>query len=206
MDFKTEQENFWAGEFGENYIDRNDNAQLLASNLNLFSQILKNTGNLNTCIEFGANIGLNIKAIKILMPDVFFKAIEINKKASNKLEELIGSNNVENKSILDYNTNEKFDLCLIKGVLIHINPQKLSIVYKKLYESTKKYILICEYYNPTPVMVKYRGYENKLFKRDFAGEMLDLYTDLELVDYNFIYHRDIKFPQDDATWFLLKKK
>jgi hypothetical protein len=45
-----------------------------------------------------------------------------------------------------------------------------------------------------------------LYKRDFAGEMLDRYPDLQLVDYGFSYHRDQNFPQDDANWFLLEKK
>ncbi|QVL50178.1 MAG: hypothetical protein KFB96_06875 [Thiocapsa sp.] len=44
-----------------------------------------------------------------------------------------------------------------------------------------------------------------MFKRDFAGEMLDRYPDLELIDYGFIYRRDPVFPQDDMTWFLLQR-
>ena len=88
----------------------------------------------------------------------------------------------------------------------HINPEQLSEVYHKLYLASKKYILIAEYYNPTPVSMPYRGHENKLFKRDFAGEMLDKFQDLFLLDYGFVYHRDNLFPQDDINWFLLKKK
>ena len=34
MTFKTEQEKFWAGDFGNQYIGRNNSAQLLGSNLN----------------------------------------------------------------------------------------------------------------------------------------------------------------------------
>ena len=65
---------------------------------------------------------------------------------------------------------------------------------------------IAEYYNPTPVEVKYRGHDGRLFKRDFAGEMLDRFPDLKLVDYGFNYHRDHNFPQDDGNWFLLEKR
>lgn len=46
--------------------------------------------------------------------------------------------------------------------------------------------------------------KNKLFKRDFAGEIMNKYK-YELIDYGFTYRYD-KFPQDDLTWFLLKKK
>jgi spore coat polysaccharide biosynthesis protein SpsF len=45
-----------------------------------------------------------------------------------------------------------------------------------------------------------------LFKRDFAGEMMDRYPDLKLLDYGFVYHRDPAFPDDDITWFLMEKK
>ena len=66
-------------------------------------------------------------------------------------------------------------------------------------------MLIAEYYNPTPVEVTYRGHSRRLFKRDFAGELLSAYDDLQLVDYGFSYHGDPVMPQDDITWFLLEK-
>ena len=34
--FNTPQEEFWAGEFGSEYIERNEGAKLLASNLSFF--------------------------------------------------------------------------------------------------------------------------------------------------------------------------
>lgn len=38
--YKTEQEIFWAGEFGREYILRNKGEQLLSSNLSFFSKSL----------------------------------------------------------------------------------------------------------------------------------------------------------------------
>ena len=55
-------------------------------------------------------------------------------------------------------------------------------------------------------MIKYRGNNDKLYKRDFAGEILEYFSNVELIDYGFSYHRDTSFPQDDITWFLLEKK
>ena len=52
----------------------------------------------------------------------------------------------------------------------------------KLCIKIQKYICIVEYYNPTPVEVIYRGHKGKLFKRDFAGEMLDKYRNLKLIN------------------------
>ena len=149
---------------------------------------------------------MNLRAIKLLFPKIELFGIEINKTASEELAQYISKENVFNESILEYLPNQKFDVSLIKGVLIHINPDKLNEVYSKLYESSNKYILICEYYNPSPVTVNYRGHNDRLFKRDFAGEMLDKYSNLTLVDYGFCYKRDKAFPQDDITWFLLEKE
>jgi pseudaminic acid biosynthesis-associated methylase len=204
--FKTEQESFWAGEFGTQYINRNLGAELLSSNLALFSQALRSAYKPKDCIKFGANVGMNLKALKILYPQQEQFAVEINADAANELRTFLPPENVFHASILDYSPTKQFDLVLIKGVLIHINPEYLSQVYETLYHSTCRYLLTCEYYNPTPVQVLYRGHSNRLFKRDFCGEILDHYPDLELVDYGFVYHRDPNFPQDDINWFLLERK
>jgi len=202
MSFKTEQEQFWATEFGNDYINRN---QDFVKSIPFFSEVISRTSNVKSAIEFGCNIGLNLKALSILLPESQLTGVEINNNACKLLEEW-GGCNVINKSIFDYNENKKYDLSIIKCVLIHINPDKLNDVYEKLYDSSNRYILIAEYYNPTPVNIVYRGHSNKLFKRDFAGEMLDKYRNLILVDYGFIYHRDNYFQQDDINWFLLEKK
>lgn len=202
--FSTEQEIFWAGEFGDEYIERNRSEDLLATKTALFSKILSSTNMVKSCIELGSNIGLNLLAIKRLIPHCEISAVEINANAIKELEKIDGIIAYQ-QSILEYCNDYKRDLSFISGVLIHINPEMLDLVYANLYNSSRKYILIAEYYNPTPVEIIYRGKRERLFKRDFAGEMLEKYPDLKLVDYGFVYHRDNVFPQDDVTWFLLKK-
>lgn len=204
-EYKTEQEDFWAGAFGDTYINRNISEGYLASNIHLFSNIFKSCKQHASLIEFGANVGMNLKAIKTLLPSCALHGIEINERACTELGNVVGTKNVHHQSIFDFNHSEKFDIALIKGVLIHINPEKLDLVYEKLYNASKKYILLCEYYNPSPVSINYRGHSDRLFKRDFAGEIMDRYSDVQLVDYGFAYHRDKSFPQDDCTWFLLEK-
>lgn len=203
--YKTSQEDFWSGEFGNEYCDRNAGAKWIASNIVLFSKVLSHCGKVDSVIEFGANIGLNLSALKILLPDADFSAVEINSKAVLELKKLNLLKDIIHGSILDYNVSRLHDLVLVKGVLIHIAPECLDEVYRKIYQSSGRYILLAEYYNPTPVEVTYRGHSNKMFKRDFAGEMLDLFNDLQVVDYGFVWRRDSLFPQDDCTWFLLEK-
>jgi len=204
MCFQTPEEGFWAGTFGDEYMARNQGNQAIANNAALFSTILKQARSVRSILEFGANIGLNLQALRFLLPNAKLSAIEINEKAVQQLRAL-GEIEVFHQSILDFSPDHTWDVVLSKGVLIHINPDRLSQVYRLLYESSHRYICLAEYYNPSPVTVTYHGHQERLFKRDFAGEMLDRYRDLTLVDYGFVYHRDRLFPQDDLTWFLLEK-
>lgn len=64
---------------------------------------------------------------------------------------------------------------------------------------------MAEYYFPSPVAIPDRGHADRLFKRDFAGELMKRHTDVRLLDYGFVYHADANHPQDDLTWFLLEK-
>lgn len=206
MNYRTAQETFWAGEFGTEYIGRNDSLAMIASNVSLFARALGRAGAIESCIEFGANIGMNLKALRVLFPGIAQRAIEINPTAADSLAGLIGEKNVFRGSIIDYVPGDAADLSFTKGVLIHIHPDMLGAVYEKLYRTSRRWILVCEYYNPVPVTIPYRGHSERLYKRDFAGELLDAYADLVLVDYGFAYRRDPAFPQDDVTWFLLEKR
>lgn len=206
MTFNTEQEAFWAGNFGSEYIKRNKGDALLASNLSFFSKVLRSACDIQTCIEFGANIGMNLKALKLLYPNQEQYGVEINTDAAKELALVIPPIQIYQESILNFNPQRTWDLTLIKGVLIHINPDELLNAYSKLVASCGKYLLIAEYYNPTPVSIVYRGYTNRLFKRDFVGEIIDRYSEMELIDYGFTYHRDPNFPQDDISWFLMRKR
>jgi len=203
--FNNSQEEFWANEFGDNYIDRNSNKELLASNIVFFSKIFSQQQiKLESILEIGCNIGMNLLAIKEIFPNLHINVIDINERAIELLQKSQKNFNLKSTSINNFETQEKFDLVLTKGVLIHLNPNDLNKTYEKIYNLSKKYILICEYYNPSPCSIPYRGNDDKLFKRDFAGEILNKYSDLKLVNYGFAYNRDI-FSQDDLTWFLIKK-
>lgn len=198
----TEQEKFWAGTFGEAYIERNRGSEILASNIALFSQILNRSCGIKSVLEFGANIGLNLRAISSLLPSVTLMGVELNKKATSELSDFV--HYAYCASILGEKVWEKADFVLSKGLLIHIAPSNLSKAYGSLYDASNKYICIVEYYNPTPVEIVYRNHRNQLWKRDFAGEMLDYYS-LKLLDYGFVYHKDSNFRQDDVHWWLMEK-
>jgi len=202
--YSTEQEAFWAGDFGDEYSRRNTGDEIVASNVALFARILAAMPRPASILELGCNIGLNLRALRSLLPAAELEAVEINAGAAAQAAQVPGSR-IHHGSILDFAPAREHDLVFTKGVLIHIDPASLPAVYDVLYRSSRAYICIAEYYNPAPVEVNYRGHSGRLFKRDFAGEVLQRFPDLTLEDYGFVYRRDPVFPQDDVTWFLLRK-
>ena len=203
MTYKTEQENFWAGEFGVNYIDRNNSEPLLYSKVAMWARMLQAANNVNSIRELGCNIGLNLVALKRLQPKLNLSGYEINEEAAKQASDFNVAE-IKQGSILEEINDTKVDLTFTAGVLIHINPDYLDFVYKNLVNGSNRYVLVAEYYNPAPIKINYRGHEDRLFKRDFAGDLIDNY-DMKLVDYGFVYKRDNWAPQDDTTWFLLEK-
>jgi pseudaminic acid biosynthesis-associated methylase len=205
MSHTTEQESFWAGEFGDDYIKRNSLEMLVPARLSLFSQILARTSCVSSVMEFGANIGANLFAIHQLLPKAEIKSVEINARAVKTLKAYSWMTRVVHGSFIDETYEDEADFTFTSGVLIHIAPDCLPRAYENVYRASRRYVMVCEYYSPTPVTLPYRGHADRLFKRDFAGEMMDTYKDLELIDYGFAYHRDPVHPMDDLNWFLMKK-
>ncbi|WP_309762157.1 pseudaminic acid biosynthesis-associated methylase [Pseudomonas oryzihabitans] len=201
----TAQERFWQGEFGDAYADRNAGAAAVASSLAFFGRALARTDTLGSVLELGTNRGLNLQALRALLPTAQLQGVELNAKACALARELDVAD-VWEGSLFDYPLTRTFDLAFTKGVLIHLPPETLPVAYDKLHQASRRFILVAEYYNPTPVEVSYRGHAERLFKRDFAGELLDRHADLRLLDYGFVYHRDPLFPADDISWFLLEKQ
>jgi pseudaminic acid biosynthesis-associated methylase len=202
--YNTDQEEFWAGDFGSLYPSRNSRDRLLATNLNFFSNVLASAPGISSSLEIGANIGINLEAMHQLLPHAALHGLEINPDAHSELakHEFVVPHL---GSILTFESEDVFDLVFTKGVLIHINPDSLPRVYQSMASLSKRYVLIAEYYNPTPVSIPYRGHDDRLFKRDFAAEFQSAHPNFHLMKYGFCYHADPVFPQDDITWFLLER-
>lgn len=205
--YKTEQEDFWAGEFGDDYLKRNGlTPSSLASRLALWSKIVRNCPRRpSSILELGANIGINLHAFAMLLPGASLTGLEINSSAANVLRQWGGAEVIET-SLFDFSHQKKWDFVFTSGVLIHLSPDLLPDAYVTMATCSSRYVCMVEYYNPSPVTVTYRNNTEKLFKRDFAGEFLAANTEFELRDYGFVYHKDPIFPGDDLTWFLLERQ
>jgi pseudaminic acid biosynthesis-associated methylase len=207
----SEATNFWRSGFGDDYISRNSSTELLRNKEWMFRRGLEKMqfSAPTRVIEFGANIGLNILALSRI--DTFamceFSAVEVNAVACEQLRQLKGVNVYETSMLqpVERDWGDGYCLSMSVGLLIHVPPSDLPAAYSALYDSSKRYIFVAEYHNPTPVEVVYRGHTGKLWKRDFAAEMLDRYPDLKVADYGFRWSRDPHAPQDDLFWALLSK-
>ena len=114
----TEQENFWEGEFGNEYTDRN-NEIIIKNNVNLFEKILKNIS-IKTIFEIGCNRGLNFKAIKLIKQDISLNGLEINKYAYDILNGENICDNLYNDTIFNHNnTNKYIQYFLVKYCIIN---------------------------------------------------------------------------------------
>ncbi len=201
----SSQESFWQGEFGDKYISRNTEETLLIGKLAFFAMALRRTRQIQSVLEFGCNIGLNLSAIRQLLPNAELHGIEINEKAYQDLLLRVSGVHGHKMSFLDFSSSRKFDLVFTFNVLIHVAPENLSAVFDRINDAASRYVMMVEYYNPSPVTVTYRDHESQLFKRDFAGDFMDKHPDFRLVDYGFVWHRDPMFPLGDNTWFLLER-
>jgi pseudaminic acid biosynthesis-associated methylase len=200
----NEQQNFWAKKYALDYIKKNSQFDT-EMGLDVWRKMLSKAGEIGSVLECGCNIGRNIGFLEKILPDAKKSIIEISTPAYNFVTSQFKLDHSFNGSIVDSNLSSKFDLVFTCGVLIHIHPDDLLENMRKLFEYSKKHILIGEYFNRTPVMIEYQGQLNQLFKQDF-GKMFIENFNVSLVDYGFLwgYVYD-RAGFDDITWWLFEK-
>lgn len=208
MNSINDQENFWKNQYSKEYINKNSNFNKQLS-VQGWNEIVKKIDAPDTILECGANIGRNIEALNYIFPLASKTAIEISPDAASMLREKFDNLNVLNTSILKSSIEKKYyDLTFTMGVLIHIHPDNLLANLKKIISSTKRYLVVGEYFNRTPVSLSYQGEDEKLFKCDFGKEILENFSDeLSLVDYGFLWgHIYDEAGFDDITWWVFERK
>lgn len=204
---KTEQEQFWATTYANDYIEKNsrfDNSL----GAEAWRQVLAKTeGKVDSYLECGCNIGRNIDQLKMLIPGARPSVIEISKPAFDLVTSRHDFDRAFNGAIMEADfAAASFDLVFTMGVLIHINPDQLLDHMRRMFEYSRRYVLMGEYFNRTPVSIEYRGQMNMLFKRDFGKLFIENF-DVKLVDYGFLWgHLYDKAGFDDITWWLFEKK
>ena len=206
MTTRNEQEEFWADDYALDYIRKNSDFDL-ALGKEAWQKMLARADKPQSILECGCNIGRNTRVLLDLLPTTAMSVIEISKPAYSHVTATYPLKSAFNGSILDSSfTAETFDLVFTIGVVIHIHPDQLLANMRNMFEYSKKYILIGEYFNRTPVMLEYQGQANKLFKQDFGKLFLQNHR-VKLVDYGFLWgHIYDQAGFDDITWWLFEKE
>jgi len=200
----NEQQNFWAKKYAAEYINKNKEFDFKLG-VEGWGKMLSKTDSIESILECGSNIGRNIDFLHQIYPNSSKSIIEISQPAYQYVMDKHELAHSFNGSIEDSNIHSVFDLVFTIGVLIHIHPDNLPEIMNKMYQYSKKYILIGEYFSRKPEMIEYQGEENKLFKCDFGKKFLESH-DVSIIDYGFLWgHVYDNAGFDDITWWLFEK-
>lgn len=201
--YRTAQEGMWTGTFGTAHSERNAGGSL-SVDAEFFARALRSVGGIASCLELGANIGRNLRARQQRYPGLAVRGVEINPDAARVLEGALGRASVHRGSLFDYASPDVFDLVLVKGVLIHVDPGMLPVAYAPMHRgdscwSPSTRVLPSGPRGPAMPRLTIICYSSGISRAD-------RYRDRSLRDDGFVYYRDRTCPQDDVNWFLLEKR
>ncbi|WP_369062524.1 pseudaminic acid biosynthesis-associated methylase [Caulobacter sp. 73W] len=198
----------WSGAFGDAYTERNSvSADAVRGRVRALAKALAplEGGMPRSVLEVGTNIGLNLRALPSIIDGEVW-GIEPNASARDRVIEdgvLPAERMLAGFGHQIPLGDGAVDLALTSGVLIHVDPTLLEQTMREIHRVAAKYVLCIEYFSSKPETISYRGEDGLLFKRDFGGLYLDMFPDLELVDYGFFWKRTT--VMDDSTWWLFRK-
>jgi pseudaminic acid biosynthesis-associated methylase len=183
-----EEQDFWAGEFGNDYVDRCNTleftnktykSQTGFSYLEIYNSFFSNFNKDLKILELACNVGNKLSILKYFGFKNLY-GVEINKKAVEIAKKENPDITFFNSSIEDFDPkDEKFDIVCTSGILIHIHPEHLNLILQKIESLSQKYIFGFENFSEIPVEVPYRGHKNKLWKKNFPNAFRKLYPNLK---------------------------
>ncbi|MGI8952500.1 MAG: pseudaminic acid biosynthesis-associated methylase [Chitinophagaceae bacterium] len=215
MQIHTKQEEFWLGEFGKQYTERN------SKNDNEWDDFYRKNYGLTKLemnelfigdferdykiLEAGCNYGLQLRGLQRMGFNQLY-GIELQPFAVEKAKALTSEINIIQGSGFDIPfKNNYFDIVCTHGVLIHISPDNLEKFMDEMHRCSKKYIWGFEYFSEKVMSVNYRGNEGFLWKADYAQIFLERFPDLKLLKKEFYpYVSDSEKGNVDCMYLLEK--
>lgn len=201
IEIKTPQQALWNGDFGDAYHERNYSVD----RYDFWREVLYyNIRDIQSIFEPGAGKGDNLIALRrwAFKNDVFPRVtgMDINKSACLEMERrgIVAIPGAFPNVII----GNEYDLVITRGFLIHLPKAELDKALAKIYNLSKRYICLVEYYSPARRRVSYHGHRNAMWTADYAGMMMKDHPDLQLLKYGFKYHKE---GGDDVSWFLMEK-
>jgi pseudaminic acid biosynthesis-associated methylase len=199
----------WTGEFGDEYVNRNDYSEWkMEAGTVAFRRIFEGV-EIDSVLEIGSSIGLNLLFInEVFEGNIRLYAVEPNRKA---FEKLVSQRRIKLEQAWNCDAFQlpldtaSIDLVFTAGVLIHIDPKDLVQAMREIVRVARKYVLCIEYFSHTPVEVPYRNQRGLLFKRDFGAHYLDKFPNLRCLKYGFLWQRELSIF-DNLNWWLFEKQ
>ena len=211
----TQQEDFWAGDFGREYTDRNSRPldewnefyrgiyghTKLEMNAAFIGELPREA----RVLEVGCNTGMQLVGLQAMGFENLY-GIELQAYAVEKARAFVRGVNILQGSGFDLPFKDNyFDLVCTNGVLIHIAPEDLPRIMGEMVRCSKRYVMGYEYYAPDTTAINYRGNKGFLWKTDFARVFLENHPELRLVKQQlYPYINDAEQGNQDVM-FLLEK-
>lgn len=193
----------WKSDFGNQYTERNKNLNL-GQRAAVWSLLIPKE--CQSVLEVGSNVGANLEAIAQISACELY-ACEPNDRAREILEStgLCAPHHVTGDTADQIKFPDKVaDLVFTSGVLIHVPPDKLLPSMREIHRCARKWIVCGEYFAPSEEMVKYRGHDGAMWRRDYGGLYLDNFPDLRCVKTFFAWSRQTGL--DNLLFWLLEKR
>ena len=194
-------EALWSGEFGDAYVERNLDSYSLREPF--WSSIITRLRPTRV-LEFGCNVGGNLRWIAPHLDPGGLYGVDVNRKALAAVRGIVPDVNAIESPIREVPLRDDwFDLVFTMGVLIHQPEESLPAVMAEMARCSSKYVLCGEYFASETTEVAYRGVDGALFKRDYGRSFIEAAPSLSLVDSGHLGATD---GFDDITWWLFEKR
>lgn len=165
----NEQEQFWAGEFGNEYTQRN--RVDWRARIPFWRNMIDLT-RARSVYEYGCNAGWNLTAIRAVAPHVAVRGYDINQLAVQQAR----AAGLDGDYTIPVMFRDTYELVFTAGVLIHVPQAELKALMESLIRASAQYVLAVEYEADEETEIMYRGHNGRLWKRPFG----QLYEDLGL--------------------------
>jgi SAM-dependent methyltransferase len=203
------QQDFWSGVFGDEYNGFADHVRWEMSTGMKLTPLMADCLSVATTdmsvMDYGCGDGLMLTILKNLN----FKhvsGVDINAKQIEKCREKYKEFDFTCSSVEDFEP-KKHDISLHSGLLIHMNPNALDDVMRKIYENTNKFIIGKELSTPLPEDIGDRSrdpmWHGKIFTRRWMKKWKQLYPDLHVIKHKLINSR--QSGQLETEVFVLQK-
>jgi pseudaminic acid biosynthesis-associated methylase len=194
-------EELWAGDFGNEYVDRNIAAYDRRGEfwLPLLDELQP-----TSVLEVGCNVGGNLQWITQRVDPTQVTGVDVNAKALRLLDRRVPGVRAINSPARDLPVPDRsIDFVFTMGVLIHQPEETLEKVMSEMVRASSRYVFCGEYFDTETVEVPYRGHAGALFRRDYGKLFAELFPfDLTLVREGYLSPED---GWDRVTWWLFER-